>query len=309
MDSLLIEKICKRVLNEYLSVSDDVLELSEECFHLYMETFYNEEWQYKLSQNGKLMKCKSKVYDLKEYDDLRLGELIDTLEVKLFGYSKEHITYEEYENILEDSGLAVRQFIPELRKIELFMPIPFDGKYGNNEWLNVKATINHEIKHALQSSKRKGGTIITNAYRQSTSTNDYNDIESGEEKEVIHFIKVAYYALHQDEVDSKIQELYFQLSNNGYSNDYKHFNAYKEMSTVLEWYKLTKRIMVDGETLNNDKLELLKNKFPSIVRQTLGISVSNWVRHCENGVRRFYKQLRRMVQRHNNEIKFGMEQK
>lgn len=304
IDSLLIENVCRKVLKEYLSVSDDVLEMSDECFSLINYTFQNADWDYQVVFDGSnALIHKSMVCNVKANPELKLGKLIDTIEIRLFGYNEEEYNFDEYEELLADYGLNIRQFIPDERKIDLYFPIPAEGLYSGKDVTSVKSMINHEINHALQSSHRNGGTYVTNAYQLSTMMNDFTGADSDGIREIMHYIRVTYYIFHPDEVDSKMQELYYQLANNGYTDDYRHMMAYIEIKEAMDYYEFLKEAMLLGNIRNVPEIIWIRPQFPAILKNVLGVSVSNWNNHCINGIKRFYKQLRRLVQRFNDENK------
>lgn len=299
MNDLLIESVCRKVLNEYLGVSDEVTELGKSAFKLLLHCYDNTMWMKVRRDQGDVYQTKHKVYDFSNgnLSIMKISKIIDSFSITLYGYDPNEYTFEEYGETLGD--LFSIAFTPNKNQIRLAIPYPLDGKLDEPTLSFIQSSINHEVEHAWQSYNR-GGTNISDAYGKSLAKNDWNTDKDTAIPLLKYYIKQCYYALDSDEVDAKLQEIWYELSNN---KDLKDTDGYKYMQEVIKGYQWVYDMIVTPDSFRKKHYQREISEFKNIVMGELGLNSPNqWFKYCQKGIRKFNGQLRRVVGRNSERL-------
>lgn len=306
IDSLLIENVCRSVIQEYLGISDEVTELANEAFSLLSYVYDNTPRWMTHNFGGEQLMTKHMIVDLaKNQDmvDLGLSKVISSFNIIFYGYDQRKYSYEEYIDYLAEVSnkcgdrLLRLAFVPSIREIKLFIPFPIDGNIEDDMKRDVMSSIRHEVEHAWQSYKR-GGTKVTSQYTKSLARNDWNSDKNTALPLLRYYLKHCYYALDPDEIDAKIHEIWYELESG--SGKLEDCEGYKFMLEVQKDYKWVRNLFESKNKFDIKYYEMERSMFPQLVRDEVGLnSPSQWFRYCEKGIRKFNEQIRRVAGRQN----------
>lgn len=305
VDNLLIERVCRQVLNEYMGISDEVTELTEEAFSLLSYVYDNTPRWLTPSFIEEPLKTKHMVIDLQDNPNtanLRLSEVISSFDVILYGYDQRKYSYEDYIEYLSELSNKCGQrllraaFVPSKREIKLFMPFPIDGSIEDDMRKEITGDLRHEVEHAWQSYNR-GGTKVSDSYTKSLARNDWNSDKETALPLLRYYLKHCYYALDPDEIDAKIHEIWYELENG--SGRLEDCEGYKFMLDVQKDYKWVLNVLNSNNKFDIKHYEMERGMFPKLVKDELGLnSPSQWFRYCDRGIKKFNEQLRRVTGRY-----------
>lgn len=298
MNDLLIENVCRRVLNEYLGVSDEVEEVSYQAFSMIMSYFNNSRWAHKMVNDVELV---YKVFDLdcvaEELGNSVLWKAVDNLSVTLYGYDPSDITFEDYKEFLKklDKKLINVSFCPSFKEITIRMPMPLNGEIDNACEQYLISGLYHEFEHAWQSAN-KGGTKISNSYKKALKPINWNSNENRAIRLLKYYVKHCYYAFDSEEIDAKLHELWFEI-NNGISN-LEESEAYRYMREAIEDYKKVVEMVHPKDDFYTRFYQSERDAFLDVLKTELGLNSANqWFKYCKKGIKKYNDQLRRIVGR------------
>lgn len=292
----LIENVVRKVILEYSGVSDEIMDISQEILSLIFQEEKNHDW--KMSQvTGDYYKRFSLPIEGTE-----ISKIVNEVLIRLFYYNPKQMNFEMAKEVYTETGDLKLAFSPMRNGIKIYIPFPGDGQMDEQGVQCLLSYINHEVKHAYQSRKR-GGTIINNAYINSVKP--MPDID--EKNLVIRImrgdIRNLYYMFDKDEIDARLQEIYIQLMNNG--GDLSKCNSYKKMAHQEKRYNWLKNELLfppkDSFEMKYYKKE--REVFKMELERMLGdeITPGEFFYHCESGIKRFREHVRRIIGRYRNE--------
>lgn len=303
MDNLLIERVCRQVLNEYMGISDDVQECALEAFDLVMSCFNNTPSWINVNIKGNKLNVKSKVYT-HELSNMKLGGILSELNIILFAYNPKEYSYEEYVDYLlsistDDIRFYRMGFVPSKSKIAVVIPFPFDGKLDETTKNTLISSLYHETEHALQSSRRKVGTTLSRAYIASKKDTDWSGAAETSIPLLKYHVKNCYYALDSDEIDAYLHEIWYEINNGSKLED---SDSYKFMQDAIKGFNWVNTIVYPTNEFDADFYKRERAAFLNVLKSELGLNSANqWFKHCNKGIKKYNDQLRRIIGRFNIE--------
>lgn len=292
----LIENIVRQVILEYSGVSDEIMDISQEILSLIFQEEKNHDW--KMSQvTGDYYKRFSLPIEGTE-----ISKIVNEVLIKLFYYNPKQMNFEMAKEVYAETGDLKLAFSPARNGIKLYIPFPEDGQMDKQGVQYLLSCINHEVKHAYQSRKR-GGTIINNAYMNSVKPMPDIDEKNLVIRVMRNDIRNLYYVFDKDEIDARLQEIYIQLMDNG--GNLSKCDSYERMEHQEKRYNWLKNELLfppkDSFDMKYYKKE--REMFKMELERMLGdeITEKEFFQHCESGIRRFREHLRRIVGRYRNE--------
>lgn len=296
----MIKETTKKVLQEYLGVSDYIMEVSEEIFSMIISQAANKQWiptDNFTNTDGSNAYVKWMYLDI---DDTQVSNVVEDVYVKLYGFDINKYTFKEYTSFLNNKGLVDLAYSPSSKMIKLIMAFPLNGQldsYGKNY---IISSLNHEVKHAFQSVKR-GGTRISDAYTKSLKDTNFDTDESASFKLMRHYIKNCYYVLNSDEIDARLQQLYIELCQN--DGKLALSKSYKRIITAIENYRWLLTILNPKNSFDEKYYKKERSMFQQILNDELGedITIRMFVRHCVKGIKRFNEHFKKVIARYREE--------
>lgn len=306
IDRLLIEDVCRSVIQEYLGVSDEVTELSDEAFSLLSYAYDNTPTWMRHNFGGDHLYVKNMVFHLAEnqaMSNLRLSEVISTFNVRLYGYDPRKTSYKDYIKYLTHLSkvcgekLVRTTFVPYNSEVKIFFPFPFDGNIEGEMKRELMTALRHEFEHAWHTYKR-GGMELTPQYMKSLRKTDWEK-DGGTKIPLLRYnLKHCYYSLWPDEIDCKIHEIWYELENG--SGRLEDCEGYKFMLDVQKDYKWVYDIFYPKNEFDAKYYENERSMFTQLLRDEVGLNApSQWFKYCEKGIKKFNQQLKRVIGRHN----------
>ena len=291
-NNLLIENTVRRVLLEYLGVSDEILEMSEEIFNMIMQQHNNTPWR-----EG--MAGKSQRFDL-DLSGSKASSLISRVAVRLYPYDSEHNTFKESVDKLKELDLLSVAYSPAQNMVKLFIPWPYDDYLGTQGRHFLLTGINHEVKHALQNAKM-GGTRISDYYMNSVKPVSLENDDEPLLKLMKLYIRNSYYMFDIGEVDARLQEIYIELKEN--HGELEECKSYHMFVNSIKGYNLLKRIVYPRNSFDKRYYAEARAQLPQLMVDMLGsgMTVGKFFRYCDNGLRRYNEHLRRVVARYRED--------
>jgi hypothetical protein len=315
MEEKLINEVTTKVIQEYLGVSDDVMEVSEEIYSLMMRQLnfefeyankYNESiWKHSdvYLQNGEEVMTMRMWLDINES---KASEFLNSVFIRLYGYNPNKYDFFSYYKLLAEKGLVKMAYAPNSEKISLMIPYPLVGELEPNIQHYLITCINHEVKHAFQ-SKRRNGANVSDAYANSLKNTNFDADEKNTIILMRAYIKNCFYVFDKDEIDARLQEIYLDLT---------HYYAIEKSPAFLRFVeamnnysRLMKVLTKDKNSFDYKYYEEERKRFQEILTNELGdgITIQHFIRYCERGIKYFKEHLRHIIGRYNqeNNINYG----
>lgn len=235
----LIESIVKEVILEYGGVSNDIMQISMAIFNLIYE--HHREYRGQTFQIGD-RKIYGKTFNL-DIDNIQELSFLNGIIVNLYYYDPRNETYDEVKEFILENGYLKNNFSPSKRVITFSFVWAMTDAIPHREKNYIVSTINHEVKHAYQNSKR-GGTTITPQYTKAQVEMNkdfgYNYKADTPIKRIVDYtIPWIYYSLDKDEINAWVQEMYIESQ---YENDIKNTKTYKRIQSIIKDYNFLKDV-------------------------------------------------------------------
>lgn len=296
----IISETTKKVLNEYLGVSDEIMGISEEIFNTLISQMGNEPWHLSdtfVNPDGSDGYVKWMFLNI---EGTKASRIIKNVYVKLYGFDDRKYTSKEYETFLLKKGLLKISYSPSYKAIKLIMGFPLSGRLDSYSKNNLMTSLNHEVKHAFQDNK-KGGIEISNAYLNSLRTTDFDADEPTTIKLMRYNIKDCYYVLDVSEIDARLQEIYIELYQNG--GQLNECESYKRVLDAINNYKWLFNILKPKDDFDDRYYQKEREAFQQTLDDELGggITINMFMRYCERGIKRFNERFRRIITRYREE--------
>ena len=296
----MISETTKKVLQEYLGVSDYIMEISEKIFNMIISQSQSKLWNPTdnfVNSDGSEAYMKWMYLDV---ENTEVSNVVEEVYIKLYGFDARKYTFEEYTNFLGDKGLVNLAYAPSSKMIKLIMAFPMNGQldsYGKNY---IISGLNHEVKHALQSVKR-GGTKISDAYTKSLRGTNFDTDETESFKLMRHYIKDCYYVFDSNEIDARLQQLYIELCQN--DGELALSKSYNRVITAVKNYKWLLRILNPKDSFDKNYYEKERSMFQQILNDELGegITIRMFIRNCGKGIKRFNEHFKKVIARYREE--------
>lgn len=292
------------VLNEFMSVSDDVAEMATEILRLIAYGFQDKDWVNVLYfQLDEPILCKEMVFGQHELSGLKIGKIISEVHVKLYGYNNKKTDYDTFNDHLSELSsklgydLVKFCYTPLDRKINIFSPFPLhSNNFLEDLHIILMSTIRHEVEHAYQAHKA-GGMNISKAYTMSTNKTDWDTDKDTSIPLLKYYIKNCYYAFDFYEIDARIQEIWYEIDNG--TGILEDSESYQFMKKACEGYEWVIRMLYPKEDFLVSFYERERNMFPQLVKSELGLNApSQWLNYCKRGIKRYRGELRRLMGRY-----------
>ena len=291
-----IDRIIKQTINEavgniileYGGVSDDVINESDLILNEVLKQSENYEWRY-----NELIGQHTKRFTIELNKGIAKG-----VYVRLYGYDPRNQSFADKLEELEELGYLNLSFGISTKLVKLSIPYPLKGELEEYGKEYLVYSINHEVKHALQDSKR-GYTNVTNTYQKAIERRKIDD-KKPEMYLIKSYIRDLYYVLDSDEIDARLQEIYIELRNFGDLNKSK---AYQRLKKAKEEYNWLYNVLYPSSAFDVKYYQDLREQFPQILTDMLGegITTKQFIRYCQNGISKFDEQLRRVIGRYRTE--------
>lgn len=290
----LIENIIRKVILEYSGVSDEILDISNEILSMLFSQSRNFEWKYSMTIGEY-----HKRFTL-DLEGTKTGGLVDEVLVKLFPYDSKKMSFLQAKEIYADKEYLNLSFSPGYNRIKLFIPWPYDGNMDKQGVDYILSSINHEVKHAYQNNKR-GGTKISDMYINSLKPTSTKEGDRASYNLMKYYVKSLFYNFDNDEIDSRLQELYIQLGKNDGNLD--KCDVYKRFKESIGEYNylnniLNPRTSFDRRYYSKDRA-LIQNVLDEMLGG--GITIKRFMAYCKDGIERFREHSRRIIGRYRRE--------
>lgn len=279
------------LLLEYGGVSDEILTISKDILNTIIEKANDCYWM-QSQTNGMYFKRFS--------FNVPNNELLADCEVnvKLLGYRQPPFNFaialDEYNEFLK-LGYA-----PSKHIIFIYVPYPSYGEIDDYGKHYLLSSINHEVKHAYQSAKRKG-TSISQAYLNSREGKDFGKNESNSIQLLRYYIKNSFYFFDQDEIDARLQEIYVDLTE---IPNLAQSQTNNRILDAIKGYNYIKYQMIfPTDKILQDFYQDVRNDFPRILKEVLGeeMTPKMFFNYCDKGIQRYKQKLRRILGRFHEE--------
>lgn len=295
----LVESIVRQVILEYGGVSDETVNMSRLIFNMIRKQHLNYDFvklDDNMSYNGHSLYGKGFLLDFSHSSELM--SIANSIDVVLYFYYNERVFNEDYFGLTEflrDKGLQEMSFSPKDRRITLTFAWPSTNTLDANAENDVISSINHEVKHAYQNSKRNDGMRVSDQYlkaraeRRKGFDDNYN-ADTALKHLVDYTIPWLYYKLDKDEIDAWIQELYIQGNN---TNDIKKTTMYKKLIETINDYEKLKDWYTSSDAYYTN--QGIKEYIDSSIRRI--DNPKSYFNLCEKNVQYLRNKMRRVIGR------------
>lgn len=294
VDNRLIETVVKDIILEYGGISDDIAAKAHLIFNEICEQHreHQREASSILYNNHTLYK---KEFNLYIDDNQELLSIANSIYVTLYFYDPRFENYNEIHSFLNDNHLIKLFYSPHLKLIFLTFVWPSNDKFEPTVKNSILANINHEVKHAFQSSKRKSGIGVSTQYMNAANERSkpfgFNREADTPLKRIVDYVVPwIYYQLDRDEIDAWMQELYIEAHGTG---DIKNTKTYKRLLDAINDYNYIKKIYS-----TNEDFYTKQNAREYITKSISRIDEPNsYFRLCDRNLMYLKTKLRRVIGR------------
>ena len=298
MNDKLIESVVKKVILEYGGVSNEIMNISYDIFNAIME----QHRQYRrvpiddnaLQFNGHTLYCKE--FDLEFNVSNPIWKVCRGVSVRLFFYEPNTENYDMLENFMNKNKLYHMAFNDKTKVIKLSIAWSSDDKMDDYAKYEIISSINHEVKHAYQSSKKNGLGMPDEYFTAKDELNKkfgWNEEADTPSKQLVdYYVPWCYYKLNKAEVDAWLQELYISANK---TKDIKTSSMYRTLVNTINDYKRLKEWYCTSETEPYYKEQNLKQYIENSIRRIT--EPRKYFELCDRNVGYLERKMRRVIGR------------